>query len=100
MATGTSDSMRNVSQKNLLVVRVPWVPEAEQEAIARRHTEVQEAAVRLSEGLRLGRERSKALRRALLEAAFSGRLTGRSTDTEIVEEIAAQQATDLLAPVR
>ncbi|MGL5930042.1 MAG: restriction endonuclease subunit S [Dermatophilaceae bacterium] len=32
--------------------------------------------------------RELALRRALLSAAFSGRLTGRSTDVEVVEELA------------
>lgn len=95
VATGTSDSMRNVSQSNLLAVRVPLVSLAEQEAIVLPHTRVQEATVRLSKGLHLGRKRSTALRRALLDAAFSGRLLGRSTDTEIVEEIAEQQANDL-----
>jgi type I restriction enzyme S subunit len=34
------------------------------------------------------RKRSTGLRRALLDAAFTGRLAGRSVDTEIVEELA------------
>lgn len=32
--------------------------------------------------------RGQALRRSVLAAAFSGRLTGASTDTEIIEEMA------------
>ncbi len=88
VATGTSDSMRNVSQKNLLAVQVPWVDPAEQSAVAQGCSNVREAAARLSDGLRQARLQSAGLRRALLDAAFSGRLTGRSTDTEIVEELA------------
>jgi type I restriction enzyme S subunit len=33
--------------------------------------------------------RSAALRRAVLSAAFDGRLTGRHTDQEVIEELAA-----------
>ncbi len=91
--------MRNVSQKNLLAVRVPWVEPAEQGVIIQRYSGVREAAARLSEGVRRGRRQSAGLRRALLDAAFSGRLTGRSTDTQLLDEIAAQQAEKLLVPV-
>lgn len=99
IATGTSDSMRNVSQKNLLAVRVPWVERDRQTEIVRHLAEVRAAADRLEYELAGARKRSGVLRRALLDAAFSGRLTGRSTDNEIVEEMAAQQPTDLLEPV-
>ena len=37
-------------------------------------------------------QRGAALRRALFAAAFSGRLTGRSSDSELVEELADQEA--------
>jgi hypothetical protein len=60
---------------------------------------VDEHARRLRQELRQLKARSTALRRALLDATFSGRLTGGGTDTEIVEEIAAQQAADLPVPV-
>jgi hypothetical protein len=45
-------------------------------------------AARLGDQVGLLKLRNRALRRALLDAAFSGRLTGRTTDMEIVEEMA------------
>ncbi|MFI7279902.1 hypothetical protein ACIBOV_06515 [Micromonospora chersina] len=42
----------------------------------------------VAESLELARGRAASLRRGLLTAAFSGRLTGRTSDMEIVEEIA------------
>ncbi len=61
--------------------------------------EAREARTRIQAALRQAGAHATALRRALLDAAFSGRLTRHSTDTEIVEELAAEQTTDLLAPV-
>lgn len=88
VATGTSDSMRNISQRNLLVVRVPWVEPEDQASVVRGLNEVRIAIDRLEYELARARKRSGLLRRGLLEAAFSGRLTGRSADAEVVEELA------------
>ncbi|WP_166486635.1 restriction endonuclease subunit S [Blastococcus saxobsidens] len=88
IATGTSDSMRNVSQKNLLSVRVPLASPEEQRSIVRRLADVRVGADRLAYELNRGRARADVLRRAVLEAAFSGRLTGRSADAEVVGELA------------
>lgn len=46
---------------------------------------------RLTSQVRAAHTRSKALRRALLSAAFSGRLTGTSTDIEVIKEVADAQ---------
>jgi type I restriction enzyme, S subunit len=43
---------------------------------------------RLERDVAAASARSNLLRRALLEAAFSGRLTGASGDTEVVEKLA------------
>lgn len=47
-------------------------------------------AARLQAGANQGRARCALLRRALLDAAFSGRLTGRSSDLECAEEMIVQ----------
>ncbi len=47
-----------------------------------------EGVARLVRELKAAQVRANALRRSLLEAAFTGRLTGRSSDTDIVEELA------------
>lgn len=47
-----------------------------------------ESLSRLQHSLSVARDRGMRLRRALLSAAFSGQLTGRSSDTEIIEELA------------
>jgi len=85
-ATGTKDSMRNIAQSALLSVDIPLVGQDRQIADI--------AAARVNEDARrdIGRQvdsaisHTGALRRALLAAAFSGRLTGRSSDLEIAEE--------------
>lgn len=47
-----------------------------------------ELAQRLAVQVSSARQRTSALRRALLTAAFTGRLTGRSSDLDIAEELA------------
>jgi hypothetical protein len=36
--------------------------------------------------------RAKSLRQTILAAAFSGRLTGRSSDTDVISELAEEPA--------
>jgi len=52
------------------------------------HLALKTSASRLQQEIQGQKARSTALRRAVLAAAFSGRLTGRSADAEIIEEIA------------
>lgn len=87
VATGTSDSMRNISQQNLLNVHVPRTPPAEQGAIIQRFSSVRTTVRRMEVELERGVGRSQSLRRALLDAAFSGRLTGRPSELGRIEEL-------------
>jgi len=89
LATGTKDSMRNISQGALLSVLVPRVDTARQRHAVERFREQDRAAKRLAVEVRMAETRTAALRRAMLAAAFSGRLTGRSSDLDRVEEMAS-----------
>jgi len=74
-ATGTKDSMRNISQSNLLDVSVPDISQVEQARDVEQIGPMFTAIDRLSQSIGLMNTRSSALRQTLLEAAFSGRLT-------------------------
>jgi type I restriction enzyme S subunit len=82
MATGTSDSMRNVSQEKVLSVVVPMAPLAEETAI------VQEIEWRVSDcdamisQVAANLKRSVRLRQAVLERAFEGRLVPQDPSDE------------------
>ena len=87
-ATGTKDSMRNISQSSLLSITVPHVDLTDQAADVARITEHVGASKQLQAGLVIAGRRQEALRRALFTAAFSGQLTDRRKDMEFVEELA------------
>lgn len=63
-------------------------PVDRQDAAVARMGEAVEAVARMREATRLSSSRGRVLRRALLSVAFSGRLTGCSSDMERVEEMA------------
>ena len=71
---------------------VNWIiplPPIEAQAVAvTKARELAEAEMRAREATEVATTRARGLRRALLAAAFSGRLTGRTTDMEMVEELA------------
>lgn len=50
--------------------------------------ELRESEVRLHASIRTARKRAESLRQALLRAAFSGRLIGRPSDIDKIEELA------------
>lgn len=74
LATGTKDSMRNISQANLLSVSVPVASEGRQTAAALAADAVGEQAHRLTCTVSATGRRTAALRRRLLAAAFAGHL--------------------------
>ncbi|MDQ3484808.1 MAG: hypothetical protein M3445_05285 [Actinomycetota bacterium] len=74
LASGTKDSMRNISQAKLLSVQVPTTSSEQQSAVAEVAHQAHQDAQRLRHSLSATRDRSAALRRSLLTAAFSGRL--------------------------
>ncbi|MFC8797240.1 hypothetical protein ACFT2C_05880 [Promicromonospora sp. NPDC057138] len=99
LATGTKESMHNISQKALLSVSVPNSSEDEQAAVI----DAIEKGVRSSRGMEraldAAERRSANLRRSLLAAAFSGRLTGRFSDLELADETSATVEPELVSVV-
>jgi type I restriction enzyme, S subunit len=74
LATGTKESMRNISQASLLQVRVPDLEPAAQERALGQFADVKAASDRLHGEVLEQVKHLSALRRSLLAAAFSGRL--------------------------
>lgn len=75
LATGTKDSMRNISQAALKQVKLPRADHSDQAAALKAFGEVEQATADLRQEIVAGEKRLGALRRSLLAAAFSGRLT-------------------------
>jgi len=86
-ATGTKDSMRNISQASLMAVLVPWANADGQAAVVSAADELDRACSHLLASIETALARSKALRRSLLSDAFAGRLTAPS-DLDRVEVLA------------
>lgn len=91
------ESMRRASsggvQPNLNLgvfrdMQVPWPNENAAAAELASYREITSSVLRLTESVGPQQIRGKSLRRAVLAAAFSGKLTGRRTDDEHIEELA------------
>lgn len=92
LATGTKESMRNISQESLKRVVVPVVNGSEQGKSSAEFAEI-ESAIRRQLGILASlRSRAGGLRCAVLAAAFSGRLTGRGSDTNVIEKLAEEES--------
>lgn len=87
MATGTKDSMRNISQGALLRVQLPSVDAANQAQLVAQFSEIDSALSAVDHEIRRQEARSQRLRRSLLAAAFSGRLTGSASDFDRAKEL-------------
>ncbi len=74
LATGTKDSMRNISQSSLLSVEVPVANAQQQREVVARAALIEDRATQLDTELSTALIRGRTLRRSLLAAAFSGRL--------------------------
>lgn len=81
-ATGTKDSMRNISQRELAAVRIPIPPAEAQEGIADQVDAHLLACSRLSMEMRQAKARSKHLRASLLGRAFTGTLVPQDPTDE------------------
>jgi type I restriction enzyme S subunit len=87
-AKGLAGSMPKIDQATIGSTLVP-IPDLEiQRSFIERVDEVELIKARTIGAEETGRSRGRLLRQALLAAAFSGRLTGRTSDMEIVEEMA------------
>ena len=88
-AKGLAGSMPKIDQEAIGSLRVP-VPDATTQAeVVSRSAEASLALTRLDQASRNASARGASLRRALLVAAFTGRLTGRSSDFDHAEELTA-----------
>ncbi|MBW6434501.1 restriction endonuclease subunit S [Actinoplanes hulinensis] len=91
-ATGTKDSMRNISQTDLFRIRIPIAPAPDQAVVSE---EIENGISRIDklaaevEGARIG---ARMLRKSILRKAFSGRLVAQNPEEE--------SATVLLARIR
>lgn len=85
LATGTKDSMRNISQDALRKVQLPKLNREAQEQAVEAFSEVSSYIDSARLSIAAQQRRSTALRRSLLGAAFSGRLTGASSEMSVVE---------------
>lgn len=84
----TSAGIYKVNQSQLGAIQLP-VPElSEQLSIIDAMSRLQEHRHVALETIDLATRRSRSLRRAVLAAAFEGKLTGRHTDFEVVEKLA------------
>jgi type I restriction enzyme S subunit len=86
-ATGTKDSMRNISQAALKRVLLPNVSNDEQAAALKSFNEVADAVALLRRETATGAQRLGALRRTILAAAFSGTLAGAWSDLSPADEM-------------
>lgn len=80
-AARTTAGIYKVNQKDLWGIAVPWVPVDAQTRLVARVEGMLDAAGPLSSSTSIAQSRSASLRRALLAAAFDGRLTNRSSST-------------------
>ncbi len=88
-AKGLAGSMPKIDQSALGRLPIPVPAMEQQKAIASQLMELEIDVLRMAHAIEAQSARCAALRRAVLAAAFSGRLTGSSSDTEIIEATAA-----------
>jgi len=90
-AKGLAGSMPKVDQGAIGSLPVPTLTSDEQTALLERIAEYDTAVGGLDAAVDIATRRSSSLRRALLAAAFSGRLTGRSSNLDLAEEMSEQE---------
>lgn len=86
--SSSSSGLHTLSVSKLNRIQIPLPSLETQAEAARAVAAAREAQGRLKQALDMAQHRSSALRRSLLAAAFSGRLTGRSTDSDTIEQLA------------
>lgn len=85
-ATGTKDSMRNISQSALRAVRLPKTHGTSQRDALSKYRMLSGASKRARAELQRQHTHSQALRRATLTAAFSGRLTTTTDPRDLLQD--------------
>lgn len=84
----TTAGIYKVNQKQLALVQIPVPALDVQSAIAADGESSRGAIDAMARSIESVERRSRTLRRAVLAAAFSGKLAGRHTDQEVIEELA------------
>lgn len=90
-AASASTNVSAVYQSQILKMTIPVPTVPDQAYIIEEFDGLQSSIGVLSGELSKQAFHARALRRAILTAAFAGRLTGRSTDAEVIEELAASR---------
>lgn len=92
VATRASTNVAAIYQHRLveMTIRVPST--GRQAEIAAGFVSLRDSTTRARSSIEAGLARGDGLRRAVLAAAFSGRLTGHGTDTELIEELAEEES--------
>ena len=85
----TTAGIYKINQRHMEDVRIPLPDIRVQKEVTETVLAAKRGSRRLDDALQAICGRSAALRRALLAAAFEGKLTGRHTDQEVIEEVAA-----------
>lgn len=84
----TGTTIKHLPQEKLRRIEIPIPKLDAQLEVVQRAEHLDNASRQFTNSLDVMSRRSSALRRALLTAAFSGKLTGRRTDPEVIEEMA------------
>jgi len=83
----SSSGLHTLSVSKLKAHRIPVPPMKRQSELVNDVSGMRASRSRMADSIRTVTARSKQLRQALLEAAFSGRLTGSARDEEVIEEL-------------
>lgn len=106
LSTGNQESMRNISQGNLLGLAMPIPSLQEAEAIRRLTFNLLDSAERLSKEIEVQISTMERLRKSVLASAFSGKLVDQDPNDEPASELLARiqkeqkQTTASLKPKR
>ncbi len=82
-------NIAHLSAGRLKAVEFPIPPLEEQRSLVKAADGLFGDVARLRHGVQVGLVREASLRRALLQAAFSGRLTGQASGRDLIEELAS-----------
>lgn len=85
-------AVKGVNIASLRALPVPLLPMSIQSSSVAEISSMEDSRARLSSASAAAERRAELLRRSCLVAAFSGRLTGRPSDTGIIEELADEES--------
>lgn len=88
----TGTTIKHLPQEKLRLLEIPEVSLEQQDVLLNKVDGLEAHVAQLQQSVTMNQQRSAVLRRAVLAAAFSGRLTDSSSDTEVIEETAADLA--------